>query len=139
MDWKWQRGPSIGCLNVMMQDQTSSSEQRDHLANVRTLLAWVRTAVTIMAFGFVVAKFGILLDQLPGHHRQTAYHFSAIVGTTLVILGAAFLVLATFEFFAVRDSIKTHSVRFRPGIYLLLAALLVIVAVVLAVYLAVTG
>ncbi|HGE72837.1 TPA: DUF202 domain-containing protein, partial [Candidatus Poribacteria bacterium] len=31
----------------------------DHMANERTYLAWVRTGITIMALGFVVAKFGI--------------------------------------------------------------------------------
>ena len=40
--------------------EPSPNEMRDHLANVRTFLAWVRTAITIMAFGFVVAKFGLL-------------------------------------------------------------------------------
>jgi uncharacterized membrane protein YidH (DUF202 family) len=38
----------------------------DYLANERTFLAWIRTAVTIMAFGFVVARFGLLLRELAG-------------------------------------------------------------------------
>ena len=34
----------------------------DHLANERTYLAWVRTGVGIMAFGFVVVKFSLFLS-----------------------------------------------------------------------------
>jgi hypothetical protein len=33
----------------------------DHAANERTFLAWVRTAIAVMAFGFLVAKFGLFL------------------------------------------------------------------------------
>ena len=33
----------------------------DHAANERTFLAWVRTAIAIMAFGFVVEKFDLFL------------------------------------------------------------------------------
>ena len=35
---------------------------RDHAANERTFLAWVRTAIAIMAFGFIVEKFGLFLE-----------------------------------------------------------------------------
>jgi putative membrane protein len=34
---------------------------RDHLANERTFLAWVRSCIAIMALGFVVARFGLLI------------------------------------------------------------------------------
>ncbi|HET8995258.1 MAG TPA: DUF202 domain-containing protein, partial [Acetobacteraceae bacterium] len=33
----------------------------DHAANERTFLAWIRTAIAIMAFGFLVAKFNLFL------------------------------------------------------------------------------
>ena len=41
-----------------------STRTREHLANERTLLAWVRTAVALMGLGFVVARFGLFLRQL---------------------------------------------------------------------------
>jgi putative membrane protein len=36
----------------------------DHLAAERTLLAWIRTGLALMGFGFVVARFGLFLQQL---------------------------------------------------------------------------
>jgi putative membrane protein len=47
----------------------------DHTANERTFLAWVRTAIAVMAFGFLVAKFDLFLKiaarSLAGSDRQT--------------------------------------------------------------------
>jgi putative membrane protein len=37
----------------------------DHLANERTFLAWIRTSVAIMGFGFVVVKFALFIKQIP--------------------------------------------------------------------------
>jgi putative membrane protein len=134
-------------VNVLLRRRTSErephpSEQRDHLANVRTLLAWVRTAITIMAFGFVVAKFGILLRELPGtraHESRLPLHVSAIIGTTLVLIGAVFLVLATIDFLIVRRQIERQVIAFSPTIHLLLTGILFLVAIGLAVYLLLTA
>jgi len=115
------------------------NEQRDHLANVRTLLAWVRTAITLMGFGFVVAKFGIILNEIPGHHHTLGLHVSAIIGTILVLAGALALVLSTFEFLAVRRAIDEGRMHFQPGLYIALTGLLVVIASVLAAYLLVTS
>jgi putative membrane protein len=39
---------------------------REHLANQRTLLAWIRTAIALMGLGFVVARFALFLRGLAG-------------------------------------------------------------------------
>jgi len=44
--------------------QHDGSNPRVHMANERTFLAWVRTSIAIMAFGFVVEKFTIFLHHL---------------------------------------------------------------------------
>ena len=42
---------------------TQSGKAADHLANERTFLAWIRTSISIIVFGFVVARFGITLRE----------------------------------------------------------------------------
>ncbi len=70
------------------------------LAAERTLLAWVRTGLSMMGFGFVVARFGIFLRELsatrgmaPSQPTQT----SQWVGTTLVLLGVFVNLLAALQ------------------------------------------
>jgi len=64
-----------------------STRAREHLANERTLLAWVRTAVALMGLGFVVARFGLFLRQLAVERAALAVRGpAAAVTTTLAYL-----------------------------------------------------
>jgi putative membrane protein len=67
------------------------SHFRDHAANERTLLAWIRTGIALMAFGFAIARFGLFLREIAqaGQVRLTSVRGlgSAWFGVTLVVLG----------------------------------------------------
>ncbi|MGI8554330.1 MAG: YidH family protein [Dehalococcoidia bacterium] len=84
---------------------------RDHLANERTLLAWVRTAISIMALGFVVAKFGIYLKALASgkHTTEATSSRSGLLGIMLVAVGAATIVLALVRYLRTRRLIIQDS------------------------------
>jgi putative membrane protein len=64
----------------------------DHLANERTFLAWIRTSIALMGFGFVVVKFSLFVKQfslvMAGHQVVPSTGFSAVVGLCLVAVGA---------------------------------------------------
>lgn len=71
-----------------------SSDPRVFFAAERTLLAWVRSGITVMALGFVVAKFGLFLTLLSTssamtNHIQHNIGLSNIFGIALVIIGVA--------------------------------------------------
>ena len=117
------------------------NELRDHLANERTLLAWARTAITIMALGFVIAKFGILVREVRelSHAAQDAVHFSALFGAALACTGAVALAFAAAGFVRVKSGIDRQEVSFSPTLGLVVAAVLTIVGLLLAAYLLVSG
>lgn len=136
--------------NTALQEQPATAaparppnpnELRDHLANERTLLAWARTAITIMALGFVIAKFGILVREVRGltQAAQDAVHFSALFGAALACTGAVALAFAAAGFVRLKRGIDRQEVSFSPTVGLVVAAVLTIVGLLLAVYLLVSG
>lgn len=69
----------------------------DYLAAERTLLAWIRTGLALMGFGFVVARFGLFLQQLAlvrGGEPKQSFGLSLWFGTALIAAGVLVQVLS---------------------------------------------
>lgn len=74
-------------------------DPRVRFAAERTLLAWIRTGLAMMGFGFVVAKFGLFLRLVTGEHsgHVPPSRFSTWIGTGLVLLGIVVSLMAAGE------------------------------------------
>jgi len=75
-----------------MAPDSPDSQFRDHAANERTMLAWVRTGIALMAFGFAIARFALFLRQLAqvrGEPGASSAHGleSTWFGVTFVVFG----------------------------------------------------
>lgn len=66
-------------------------DPRVSLAVERTLLAWIRTGVSLMGFGFVVARFALLLREVAGPSAQTSHGglSAPLTGVGIVTAGIA--------------------------------------------------
>ena len=92
----------------------------DHAANERTFLAWVRTAISIMAFGFVVARFDLFLrlagaqaaaKTVPGGRQ----FIGDLAGVLLFALGAGVMVLGVIRYHKTAKDIDSDEARRGPG------------------------
>jgi uncharacterized protein (DUF302 family)/uncharacterized membrane protein YidH (DUF202 family) len=138
---------SAGASEGKMDVQTEANERadlRDYLAAERTLLAWIRTGLALMGFGFVVARFGLFLQQLQIVEHAAAvqsYGLSVWFGTALI--GASVLVnlLAGWEHLRVVRGIgqgqanKVHPTTLAVSTSLFLA----LVGLAMAIYLVSVG
>ncbi|HKO08676.1 MAG TPA: DUF202 domain-containing protein [Alphaproteobacteria bacterium] len=113
----------------------------DHAANERTFLAWVRTAIAVMAFGFLVEKFDLFLEiaapSLAGHLvSMPGRTFGNIAGLAFIFLGTGMVVIAAVRFLKLAKDIDSE--RLEPGtgsrLDIALAALLALLGFALFLY-----
>ncbi len=113
----------------------------DHLANERTFLAWVRTSISVVVFGFVVAKFGFFLRELMhiGGQATSEGRLSLIMGVAFMAMGVFMALVAVWRY---RVTLKRlESGQFEParGVIVFLGLITALFGVILAVYLVITA
>lgn len=128
------------------QESRRSSHATDHMANERTFLAWIRTSIGIMAFGFVVEKFALFIKQialllgkspLQGLHN-TSYSlqgYSSIFGVFLVALGVLISLLAFIKYKQVEKQIEAGTYQPSTLLNTLLTSCVLLIGIFLVVYL----
>jgi putative membrane protein len=92
----------------------------DHAANERTFLAWVRTAIAVMAFGFLIERFDLFIkyavpqaaQQLIAPHGQV---FANAAGLAFIVLGVVMIALAGFRFVKTAKDIESEEAVPSPG------------------------
>lgn len=115
----------------------NSNRARDHLANERTFLAWVRTAAAIVVFGFAIGRFSIAMRQLTvltGHPVRTA-GLSVWMGASSIVAGVGMAVAGLLRYRRVRAQLDTGS--FEPAGFVvdLLTIFMILFGLALAAYL----
>ncbi len=86
-----------------MAEEPKIDRQREHQANERTFLAWLRTSISLIGFGFAIARFGIFLQQLHvtlTHQEDPTRPLfnSETLGVSLVVAGIATMALAAWRY-----------------------------------------
>lgn len=122
-----------------MQEQKKQGNPSDHLANERTFLAWMRTSVGIMAFGFVVVKFSLFVKQISLILGKTNIMqnrgYSAIVGIVLVAVGTVTSILSYIRYRQTEKQLREGSYDHSSLLITVLTAFIFLVSVLLIAYL----
>ena len=119
----------------------------DHAANERTFLAWIRTGVAVIAFGFVVEKFNLFMIVLASTVSQEAANrmwidrltkpFGRYDGIALVMLGVGVIFVAALRFYRTTKLIDDPEPRpaLDARVELAFSAILLLLTIGLCVYL----
>jgi putative membrane protein len=96
-------------MSFQGNDSPKSHHTSDHLANERTFLAWIRTSISVIGLGFVVAKFTVWLRELSARLDQPISKphsgLSMPLGIALMVLGGILALVAAWRYRAVKAAI----------------------------------
>jgi putative membrane protein len=127
----------------MTTERKPEEDPRVRFAAEQNLLAWIRTGVSMMGFGFVVSRFGIFLQEvaLATHGPPRSTTWSLGFGVALILLGVAVNLFAALEFRAIVRRIESGEAYRAPrwSLGLVSAILLGVLGVGMAGYLIVSG
>jgi len=111
----------------------------DHLANERTFLAWIRTSIALMGFGFVIVKFALFIRQVSialGDKISTPPKgYSAIIGVAMVAMGAIMATLAYLRYRNIEKQLNDNNYFPSKLLSLLLTIAILIGSILLVLYL----
>lgn len=103
-------------------------KSREHLANERTFLAWIRTSIALMGFGFVIVKFGLFLKQITLLFQTADYPskaHSSVVGVVMVAVGILLALMAFIQYRKHEAQLRNNS--YYPSSMLMLFTTLVLI------------
>lgn len=131
-------------MTEIIEDKESEKvgNRRVHLANERTFLAWIRTSIGIMAFGFVVEKFALFIKQMSiilgqsttGNIQPPSQGYSAIIGIFLVGLGTLLVLFAFVRYKKVERQIDSDTFHPSSILDIILTVSLLAVGILLVTY-----
>ena len=128
----------------MSEAQPGPEDPRVRLAAERPLLAWIRTGMALMGFGFVVARLGLFLRELAAQREKASDgspHVSLWIGTALIVAGVVVNVLAVRQHLNLVRALAAGTPLPAPRGSLIvgLAVVLAVLGLAMAVYVATIG
>jgi len=123
-----------------MSNNSVQQKVNDHLANERTFLAWIRTSLGIMGFGFVVVKFSLFIRQIELILKRdivagSQHEYSGVTGISIVVIGALTVIVAFFKYRKTNKQIEEENFAQTSNSITIVAILIFVIGLVLSWYL----
>jgi putative membrane protein len=111
------------------QPKLKSQHVTEHLANERTILAWVRTSIAVMTFGVALNRFSLFLlefHRTPASEQAVNRH-AETVGIGMIVLGILIMVGASWHYLHVAQTIDQDT--YRPRRFMIIGMTFAVVAI----------
>lgn len=127
-------------MNSSVECPTDQKRTSDHLANERTYLAWLRTGIGVIVFGFAIGRFALALQQIGdiGGTKVKTTGVSLDMGIASMVLGVALIFVGMQRYHANRKRIDEGAFRPATTLATAIGALIMIFGLTLSAYLALT-
>lgn len=133
----------FACRSVMTSNTTINGNKpaapSDHLANERTFLAWIRTSIALMGFGFVIFKFALFVRQvafaLGKEPNVSGNGYSGVIGFVMIAIGGLTATLAYLRYRNIEKQLRNDSYFPSQWLSMLVTITIVIGSILLAIYL----
>jgi putative membrane protein len=109
----------------------------DHLANERTFLAWIRTALAVITSGLALGRLGSRLHVQQQMSLPLMFS-STLLEIVLTVLGTVLILIALLHFLSLRRSIEREQFQVGIGFVILLTVISSLMGITLALYLMTT-
>jgi putative membrane protein len=121
------------------EDQTDLKKAgpTDHLANERTFLAWIRTSIALIGFGFVIVKFSMFVRQMSlmtGTPMVTGQGYSGVIGMLMVVFGAAITLLSYIRYRNIEKQLNRNKFFASRNLAVMVTIGIVVVSLVIIFY-----
>ncbi|PBJ10082.1 YidH family protein [Flavobacterium sp. ACN6] len=122
-----------------MSPKNDQEIMNEYLSNERTLLAWLRTGIGIMVFGFVAVKFSLFLKQLPTKYLAETIapnsNFTIYLGIGLLIAGALTILLSYLRYTKTVKLLKEGKYQYSTAMLTFITMMLFVLSISLIAYL----
>jgi len=120
-----------------MCEKNRDTKLREHLANERTYLAWIRTSVALMGLGFVIVKFALFLKEITVIMDNSNFAISegssAVIGVVMVALGVVLAIFAFFQYKKVEKQINRQTYKSSSPVSTILTLAILIGGIILVI------
>jgi putative membrane protein len=124
-------------METQQKGVPEAKQATEFLANERTFLAWIRTSVSIISLGFVIAKFRIWLQDLAKAGSvampPSKLGESFAIGIAMMAMGGLLTVMAAWRYHVVNRQIENGKVTADRGLIVLVTVLVAVLAAVMIV------
>lgn len=113
-------------------------KSREHLANERTFLAWIRTGIALIGLGFVIVKFTLFLRQLSLMFETTETSsggYSSLAGLVIIAMGIIIVLFAFFRYRNYKNQLNKNTFYSSSTLLFLLTLIILAGGVILIIYL----